>query len=58
MIAIGPLNSQNMISQVNFYVMDNVRRYFVMLMFGGQYSTEGLWFDGKAPLRISYLILF
>ena len=41
MIAIGPLNSQNMISQVNFYVMDNIRRYFVMLMFGGQYSTEG-----------------
>ena len=30
-----------MISQVNLYVMDTVRRYYVMFMCGGQYSTDG-----------------
>ena len=35
-----------MISQVNVYVMDTARRYYVMFVCGGQYSTEGhmvLW---------------
>ena len=30
-----------MISQVNVYVMDTVRRYYEMFVCGGQYSTEG-----------------
>ena len=30
-----------MISQLKVYVMDNVRRYCVILMWGGKYSTEG-----------------
>ena len=36
---IKTLNSQDMISQVNFYVEDTVLRYYMVLMYGGQYST-------------------
>ena len=37
----GSLKSQDMISQVNVYVADSVLRYYVMIVYGGQYSTQG-----------------
>ena len=47
-VTTGSLNSQDMIkilqdmiSQVNLYMMDTVQRYYVMFMCGGQYSTDG-----------------
>ena len=40
MIVTGSLNSQDMIFQVNVCVMDTLRRYYVMFIFGGQYSTD------------------
>ena len=33
------LNSQDSISQVNVYVGDSVLRYYMIFMYGGQYST-------------------
>ena len=47
-----------MISQVNVYVMDTVRRYYVMFICRGQYSTEVIWFFEEASSRICYVILF
>ena len=38
-VTIGSLKSQDMISQVNIYVLDSVLRYYVMFMYEGQYST-------------------
>ena len=50
---LGCLNSEDMICQVNIYVMDIVWILCVMFMCGGQNS----WFC-KASLRICYVSLF
>ena len=47
MITTSSLNSQEMISQVNVYVME-----------GGQYSAVLYGFVKKTSLRICYIILF
>ena len=38
-VSFGSLQSQDMTSQVNVYVADTVLRYYMMFMYGGQYST-------------------
>ena len=52
------LNRQDIISQENVCVVDNVQRYYGMFMWGGRYSTEGHIILWKAPLRICYIISF
>ena len=39
--SLGSLNSQDMISQLNNYIKNNVQKYYVIFMCRGQYSTEG-----------------
>ena len=38
-VIIGSLNTQDMISQINVYVVDTVLRYYVLFMYEGQYLT-------------------
>ena len=47
-----------MIYQVNVYLGDSVFRYYVMFMYGGQYSTWGDMVSWKSSLIICYIILF
>ena len=44
----GSLKSQDMISQVNVYVADSALRYYVMIVYGGQYSTQGYMVSWKS----------
>ena len=39
--SLGSLNSQDMISQLNNYIKNNVQKYYVIFMCRGQYSAEG-----------------
>ena len=41
-VIIGSLNTQDMISQINIYVVDTVLRYYVLFMYEGQYLTQDL----------------